>query len=193
MSRISPITRKPRTDAVRNRERLLSCAREAFSQHGGDASLEEIARQAEVGIGTLYRHFPTRDVLIEAVFRADVERLAKTAENLSAQYPPAEALRSWMLLFVDYVAAKQIIAPAFNSVAGGSEKLYQTSGTPIHVAITRLVQRAIDSQDLQQCTEPWSLLWPLIGMSHVHLGAEWLNSARSLVDVLLRGSRKSSA
>lgn len=164
-------------------------AREAFSRDGADTSLENVAKRAKVGIGTLYRHFPTRDALIESVFRADVEKLAAAANELSGSLPPLEALRTWLLLFVDYIGAKQIIAPAFNSVAGGSEKLYESSGAPTHNAISLLVNRAIQSGDLRKDTDLWGLLWPLIGMSHVHLGPGWLESAKSLVDVLLRGYR----
>src|SRR5580700_11696244 len=103
--------RKPRADAQRNRERILEVAKDAFTRWGANASLDEIAKQAEVGPGTLYRHFPTRDALLEAVYRTEVEKLAAAERELSQAMPPVEALRAWMLLFVDYIAAKQIIAP----------------------------------------------------------------------------------
>ena len=116
--------RKPRTDAQLNRERLLEVAKEAFTRSGPNASLDDIAREAGVGAGTLYRHFPTRDALIEAVYRTEVEKLAAAEQKFSDAMPPVEALRAWMLLFVDYIAAKQIIAPALNSLVGGPSKLY---------------------------------------------------------------------
>ena len=94
-------------------------AKEAFTRFGADASLDDIARQAGVGAGTLYRHFPTRDALIEAVYRSEVEKLAAAERKFAETMPPIEALRTWMLLFVDHIAAKQIIAPALNSVVGG--------------------------------------------------------------------------
>jgi AcrR family transcriptional regulator len=119
--------RRPRSDAQRNRDRILEVAKEAFTRHGADASLDEIAKQAGVGAGTLYRHFSTRDALIEAVYRSEVERLAAAGDSFAAAMPPIEALRSWMLLFVDYIAAKHIIAPALNSVAGGPSRLYEDS------------------------------------------------------------------
>ena len=193
MCEINSPAKKLRTDALRNRERLLSVAKEAFARDGADTSLENIARQAKVGVGTLYRHFPTRDSLIEAVFRADVDKLAAMAEELAKTLSPLEALRAWMLLFVSYIEAKQIIAPALNSVAGGSEKLYETSGAPISQAISSLVSRAIESGALRKEVEPWGMLWPLLGMSHVHLGSKWLESAKILVDVLIRGSRSEEA
>src|SRR6516162_1841096 len=103
--------RKPRTDAQRNRERILEVAKEAFSRSGANTSLDEIARQSGVGAGTLYRHFPTREDLLEAVYRTEVEKLAAAERRFSETLPPVEALRAWMLLFVDYIATKQLIAP----------------------------------------------------------------------------------
>jgi AcrR family transcriptional regulator len=108
--------RKPRTDAQRNRERILEVAKE---RSGPNASLDEIAKEAGVGAGTLYRHFPTRDALIEAVYRTEVEKLAAAERKFSESLPPIEALGAWMLLFVDYIATKQIIGPALNSLVGG--------------------------------------------------------------------------
>src|SRR5258708_26720831 len=92
--------RKPRSDAQRNRERILRVAKEAFTRSGPNASLDDIARDAGVGAGTLYRHFPTRDTLIEAVYRTEVEKLAAAEPRLAAAMSPIEALRAWMLLFV---------------------------------------------------------------------------------------------
>src|ERR1700754_529204 len=93
--------RKPRVDAERNRERLLATAKATFAKRGTGASLEEIARETGVGIGTLYRHFPTRDALVAAVYRNETEQLAGAAKTLSAAHAPLEALRMWMNLFVD--------------------------------------------------------------------------------------------
>src|SRR5271170_7272569 len=112
--RIAP--RKPRTDAQRNRERILDVAKEAFTRSGANASLDDIAKDAGVGAGTLYRHFPTRDALLEAVYRTEVEKLAAAQQRFAETMPPVEALRAWMMLFVDYIATKQIIAPALNTL-----------------------------------------------------------------------------
>src|SRR6202789_963773 len=108
--------RKPRTDALRNRERILEVAKGAFTRHGAATSLDDIAKQAGVGAGTLYRHFPTRDALIEAVYRSEVEKLAAAERKFTETMPAIDALRTWMLQFVDHIAAKQIIGPALNSV-----------------------------------------------------------------------------
>lgn len=174
---------------MRNRERILEVAKKAFTRYGAEASLDEIASQAGVGAGTLYRHFPTRDVLIEAVYRDEVEKLAAAERTFSETMPPIEALRAWMLLFVDHVAAKHIIAPALNSVAGGASKLYEGSRDLIQSAFGALVKRAVKSGDIRRDVEPWDLLRALIGSSYVASGSEWQESARRLVDILIAGSR----
>lgn len=181
--------RKPRSDAQRNRERILETAKEAFTRHGADASLDDIARQAGVGAGTLYRHFPTRDALIEAVYRSEVEKLAASAGSFAARLPPVEALRTWLLLFVDYIAAKHIIAPALNSVGGGPTRLYEDSRTLIQAAMDELVKRAKRSGDLRKNVEASDLLRAVIGVSYVSFGHDWQQSARRLVDILIAGSR----
>src|SRR6202045_4244139 len=146
----STTVRKPRTDALRNRERILEVAKAAFTRQGANASLEEIAKHAGVGTGTLYRHFPTRDELIEGVYRNEVGKLAAAAGRFAETMSPLEALRAWMLLLVDYIAAKHIIAPALNSVVGGPSKLYEGSRTLIQGAIDELVKRAKKSGDLRR-------------------------------------------
>lgn len=189
--RSQPARRKPSTDAQRNRERILEVAKEAFTRSGADASLDDIAKQAGVGPGTLYRHFPTRDALIEAVYHTEVQKLAAAQRDLSAKLPPAEALRAWMMLFVDYIAAKHIIAPALNSVVGGPSRLYESSRAQVAGAIDALVKRAIKSGDIRKDLEPFDLLRALIGVSNVASGPEWQQSARRLVDILINGSRPS--
>ena len=183
------IQRKPRSDAQRNRERILEVAKGAFTRYGADASLDEIAKQAGVGAGTLYRHFPTRDALIEAVYHSEVEKLAAAAGKFAAAMPPMEALRAWMLLFVDYIAAKHIIAPALNSVAGGPSRLYEGSRGLVQGAIEELVKRAKKSGDVRRDIEAFDLLRAVIGVSHVASGPDWQPSAKRLVDILIAGSR----
>jgi AcrR family transcriptional regulator len=187
--RSKPTPRKPRTDARRNRERILEVAKEAFTRSGANASLDDIAKDAGVGAGTLYRHFPTRDALIEAVYRTEVERLAAAERNFAQTLAPIEALRAWMLLFVDYVATKQIIAPALNTFVGGPSKLYESSRAQIQGAIEALVKRAIKSGDIRKDLEPFDLLRALIGVSHVASSPDWQQSAKRLVDILITGSR----
>ena len=181
--------RKPRSDAQRNRERILKVAKAAFTQSGGNASLDDIARESGVGAGTLYRHFPTRDALLEAVYRTEVEKLSAAERKFAETMSPVEALRAWMLLFVDYIAAKHIIAPALNACVGGASKLYESSRSQIQGAIDALVKRAIKSGDIRKDLEPFDLLRALIGVSNVATTPEWKQSAKRLVDILITGSR----
>src|SRR5690242_10984940 len=131
-----------RADAQRNREKLMTAAVAAFSEHGADASLEDIARRAGVGIGTLYRHFPNRDCLMESVYRHQVEVLCAAAPDLLANHAPAEALRLWMERFVAHVATKRGMAMALKSVIGKDSELFaythglvrQTAGSLLDAA-----------------------------------------------------------
>jgi len=187
--RSQPAPRKPRADAQRNRERILEVAKEAFTRSGADASLDDIAKQARVGPGTLYRHFPTREELLQAVYRNELEKLAKAEEKLAETMPPVEALRAWLLLFVDAIAAKQIIAPALNSLVGDHKKVFEASYAQMHEAIRRLVKRAIKSGDVRKDLDPMDLLRALIGVANVATSPDWQQSARRLVDILVTGSR----
>lgn len=187
--RSQPPPRKPRADAQRNRERILEVAKQAFTRSGVDVSLDDVARQAGIGAGTLYRHFPTRDALLEAVYRSGVEKLAAAEREFAAAMPPVEALRAWMRLFVDYMAAKQIIAPALNTIVGGPSKLFEATGVQIKGAINRLVERAIKSGDIRPDLDPLDLLRALVGVSNVASSPDWEQSAKRLVDILILGSR----
>jgi AcrR family transcriptional regulator len=151
--------------------------------------LDDIAKHAGVGAGTLYRHFPTREALLEAVYRTEVEKLAAAERKFLQAMPPIEALRAWMLLFVDYIATKKIIAPALNTLVGGPSKVFEASGSQIKGAIQALVERAIKSGDLRSDLDPLDLLRALIGVSNVASGPDWQQSARRLVDILITGSR----
>lgn len=183
------LTRKPRTDAQQNRERILEIAKQAFTRSGANASLDEIAKQAEVGPGTLYRHFPTRDALLEAVYRSEVEKLAGAERKFAESAPPIEALRAWMLLFVDYIATKKIIAPALNAMVGGPSKMIEASHALIHEALHALVNRAIKTGDIRRDLDPMDLLRALVGVAYVPASPDWQQSARRLVDILITGSR----
>jgi AcrR family transcriptional regulator len=187
--RSQPAARKPRTDAQRNRERILEVAKDAFARSGAHASLDDIARQAGVGAGTLYRHFPTREALLEAVYRTEVGKLAAAERKFAETMPPIEALRAWMLLFIDYIAAKQIIAPALNTLVGGSSKVFEASGAQIKGAIDALVERGIKNGDIRPDIEPLDLLRALVGVSNVASVPNWPQSAKRLVDILILGSQ----
>jgi AcrR family transcriptional regulator len=181
--------RKPRADARRNRERILEVAKQEFTRSGANASLEEIAKQAGVGPGTLYRHFPTREALLVEVYRKEVEKLAAAEREFAETLPPVEALRAWMLLFVDYIAAKQIIAPALNALAGDPKKVFEASYGQVWEAIRALVKRAVKTGDIRKDVDPIDLLRALIGVSNVNTSPDWQQSAKRLVDILITGSR----
>jgi len=188
-SAAKPAARKPRSDGQRNRERLLEAAKQAFTESGADVSLDEVARRAGVGPGTLYRHFPTRDALLESVYRTEVERLAAAQRQFSETMPPAEALRAWMRLFVDYIAAKQLIAPALNTMVGGPSRVFEATGELIKTAIGALVENAIENGDVRPDIDALDLLRALVGVSNVASVPDWPASAKRLVDILIAGSR----
>jgi AcrR family transcriptional regulator len=181
--------RKPRADAQRNRERILEVAKQEFARSGANTSLDDIAKQTGVGPGTLYRHFPTREALLEAVYRTELEKLAAAGGKLSESMAPIEALRKWLLLFVDAIAAKKLIAPALNTLVGDPKKRFESSYVMVNEAIRGLVKRAVESGDLREDLDPMDLLHALVGVSHVSNSPEWEQSARRLVDILIGGSR----
>src|ERR1700683_3169124 len=189
MKQSQPPQRKPRADAQRNRERILEVAKEAFARHGANASLDDIAKQVGVGPGTLYRHFPTREVLLQAVYRAELEKLAEAEQKFSQTMAPADALRAWLLLFVDASAAKQLIAPALNTLLGDPKKVFETSYAKMHQAIRALVKRAVENGDIRKDLDPVDLLHALVGVANVAASPDWKPRAKRLGDILIAGSR----
>ncbi len=181
--------RKPRADAQRNRQRILEVAKSAFTKSGADASLDDIAKEARVGPGTLYRHFPTRGDLLKAVYQNELERLTKAEQKLAESMPPVEALRAWLLMFVDAVAAKKLIAPALNTLLGDPKKVFEASHAQTHEAIRRLVKRAVKSGDIRKDLDPIDLLYALVGVANMASSPDWQQSARRLVNILIAGSR----
>jgi AcrR family transcriptional regulator len=187
-------TRRPRADALVNRERLVSAAKAAFAEVGADISLEEIARRANVGVATAYRNFPTRDAIIEAVYRAEVEHLANAAPHLLASMPAAQALHKWMHLSVDYVATKRGLASALGLMINEGSELYSYSIGLLTQAATLLVERAIRDGAIRDDVTPVDLLRAQIGFSYEKAHPDWQTSARRLVDIFFDGLRcKTSA
>jgi AcrR family transcriptional regulator len=187
--RPQPAPRKPRADAQRNRERILEVAKEAFTRSGANASLDDIAKQADVGPGTLYRHFPAREELLQAVYRSELEKLAAAERKFAQTMTPIEALRAWLLLFVDAIAAKQLIAPALNTLVGDHKKVFADSYAQMQEAIRSLVKRAIKSGDIRKDLDAMDLLRALVGVANVTSSPDWQRSARRLVDILVSGSQ----
>jgi len=180
-------SRKVRADAERNRGLLLATAKAAFADKGSGASMDEIARTAGVGAGTLYRHFPNRDALIEAVYLNETQQLAQAATELAASFSPVEALRAWMRLFVDYIATKKVLASALSAMVGGSTELYATSWARISGAMSLLVERARAAGDIRPDADPADLLRALAGFTYGAASPDWQASALRLIDILMDG------
>ena len=165
-SRPQKPARKPRSDAIRNRERLLEAAAAVFSAGGPDASLEAVAQaSAGVGIGTLYRHFPTREALFEAVYRHEVDQLGELAERLGREAAPVEALRRWLHANVRLVATKKGMVAALALAAHGPSELYAYSFERLTEGRWLLLDRAVAAGDIRADITPEDLLRALVGMS----------------------------
>jgi AcrR family transcriptional regulator len=184
--------RKPRADAVRNRERVIDAARQVFGAGGPEASLEAVARAAGVGIGTLYRHFPTREALFEAVYRREVQHLADLAEELKREPRPVDALRRWMRSNVKFVATKKGMWAALALAAYKNPELFSDSLERLTRAVGGLLDRAIATGEIRGDIGPEELLRALVGMCYMHDQPGWQNSVLRLVDVLIDGLRISS-
>ena len=182
-------SRKQRSDARQNRERILVVAKEAFAKSGANASLDDIAKQAGVGPGTLYRHFPSREELLKAVYQAAAEKLAVAATVFAETLPPIQAVRAWMILFVEYIADKQIIAPALNGLIDDPHKVYEASYGQIWAAVRGLVKRAVKNGDIREDLDAIDLLRALVGVASGGARPDWQQSALKLVDILILGSR----
>jgi AcrR family transcriptional regulator len=181
--------RKARSDGERNRARLLEVAKQTFAERGAGASLEQIARDADVAIGTLYRHFPTRDALIEAVYRLETDALVAGATRLSEAMPPVEALRAWLLLFVNFLVAKQDMAEALKTLIAG-DSLSADAAIRITTVLERLAANAEATGTIHMAIEPLDLLRAIGGVINLNKGANWRASVVRMVDVLLDGLRQ---
>jgi AcrR family transcriptional regulator len=180
-------TRRPRTDAVRNHERVLEAAQAVFNAGGPDASLEAVARRAGVGIGTLYRHFPTREALFEAVYRREVEHLAVLAEQLKAEPSPVEALRRWLRSNVEFVATKKGMSAALALAVNSSSELTAYSFERLTKAVGALLDRAVAAGEIRADISPEDLLRALVGMCYLHDQPGWQASVLRLLDVFIDG------
>jgi AcrR family transcriptional regulator len=183
------VPRKRRADSQRNRDLLADAAKAAFAELGAEVSLDEIARRAGVGIGTLYRHFPNRGAILEAVYERELDQFAGAAAQLLETMPPGDALHAWMRLFVDYIATKKVIAPAIAALADGTPAVFASSGTRITSAMAMLVARAGASGDIRAGSDPNDLLRALVGFTYGNTGPGWEASAKRLIDILMDGLR----
>jgi AcrR family transcriptional regulator len=183
------LERKSRADAVRNRERVLEAAKAVFNAGGADASLEAVARRAGVGIGTLYRHFPTREALYEAVYRHEVEQLGDLAEKLQNEGKPVDALRRWLRSNVEFVATKKGMSAALALAAHGNPELNRYSLGRLTEAVGALLDRAVAAGEIRSDVSPEDLLRALVGMCYLHDQPGWQSTVLRLLDVFIDGLR----
>jgi AcrR family transcriptional regulator len=182
-------SRPLRADAQRNRDRLLDVAVRAFSQDGPDVTLDAIARDAGVGIGTLYRHFPTREALIEAAYRNELARLCDAVPDLLRAMPPEQATRAWMDRYIDYMTTKRGMADALRAVIASGGSPYAQSRDRLTTAITTLLQAGAAAGTLRADVEPADVLASLSGVSLAAGEPAQRDQARRLLDLLMDGLR----
>ena len=182
-------TRKPRADALRNRERVLEAAKAVFNAGGPEASLEAVAKRAGVGIGTLYRHFPTREDLFEAVYRREVEQLSELAEQLKNAKDPVDALRRWLRSNVEFVATKKGMSAALALTFQSTSDLAAFSMDRLTKAIGSLLDRAVAVGEMRGDVSPEDLLRTLVGMCYINDQPGWQSSVLRMLDVFVDGLR----
>jgi AcrR family transcriptional regulator len=182
-------TRPLRADAQRNCDRLLDAAVQAFSQAGPDVTLDAIAKDAGVGIGTLYRHFPTREALVEAAYRNELARLCDAAADLLQTMPPDEATRTWMDRFIDYTTTKRGMADALRALIASGGNPYAQSRNRLTAAITTLLQAGAAAGTIRSDVEPGDVLVSLSGVSLAAGEPTQRDQARRLLDLLMDALR----
>jgi AcrR family transcriptional regulator len=189
MDQPSPDPRPLRADARRNREKLLEVAATAFAEAGASASLEDIARQAGVGIGTLYRHFPTREHLVEQVYRHEVEALGAAAEELARQHRPDVALEEWMQRVVFYIATKRGMADSLRILMATNSDLFARASGLLPLTLQRLLDAAAAAGTIRGDIESSDILHALSGLYSAPAGPDWQPRARRLIGLLMDGLR----
>lgn len=183
-------SRKPRADSLRNKELLLEAATAIFSAGGAQASLEAVARQAGVGIGTLYRHFPTREALFEAVYRHEVDLLHDLAESLRDEPDHVGALRTWLHANVRLVSTKKGMIEGLQLVAVASTELRTYSFEQLTRAAGLLLDQGIAAGQLRSDISAADLIRTLVGIFYSQPGTDWQPTALRLVDVFVDGLRR---
>ena len=179
-----------RADARRNREKLLAAATEAFAEEGEDMALEAIAARAGVGIGTLYRHFPHRDALVEAAYRHEVEGLCAAAPTLLAERAPDAALHEWMARFARYVATKRGMGDALTAaVAASGSPLFAETRTRITDAIGTLLAAGAEQGVLRGDVAADDVFVAMGAVWHLPRTPGWQDQVRRLLALLVDGLR----
>lgn len=184
-----PDSRPLRADARRNRAKLLSVALAAFTEHGAEAPLEGIARDAGVGIGTLYRHFPTREALILEVYRNELEQLGASATELLRTLPPDEALRAWFERTARYSITKHGLANALSSVVSADASLTPTKYDLLTGALTKLLSAGVDAGVIRNDVSPDDVLLAMSGLWRLDALGDWQGQSTRLINLLMDGLR----
>jgi AcrR family transcriptional regulator len=182
-------SRPLRADARENREKLLSAALAAFARSGADASLDAIARDAGVGIGTLYRHFPTREALVLAAYRHEVDRLCEAATDLLDTMPPDRALREWMDRLARYVIAKQGLADALKEATADDTAPLPAVYGQVLAALEALLEAGARAGTIRSDLSADDVLRAMSGLMQLNPRGEWQDQARRLLDLLMDGLR----
>jgi AcrR family transcriptional regulator len=186
----TPAARRPRADALRNREKVLAAAAEVFAEQGTDAALEEVARRAGVGIGTLYRHFPTRAALVEHVYRDGVARLAAQARELLDTRPIEDAVNEWVLAFADYAGRKRDTAAALRAALGDDSALvFSESRVVLTDAANLIFDRAREAGVIRGDVDPWDALRTVSGVCMAGNDARDPEASRRMLRIVLDGLR----
>ena len=188
-SRKPPKAGELRADAQRNREKLIEAAAPAFAEYGTNASLEEIARRAGVGIGTLYRHFPTREHLVEVVYSHEVEQLLALADELAEREAPDVALEQWMLRLVGYIATKRGMGDSLRQLYASNSQLFAKASGLMPKTLQRLVEAAADAGLIRRDIQSADLLQVLFGLYSAPDTPDWRERSRRLVGLLMDGLR----
>ena len=188
-TRDAPSQKRLRADAQRNRDRLVEVAAQMFASDGVDASLEEIAKRAGVGIGTLYRHFPTREHLVEVVYRREVEGLCHAAEDLAREHPADVALELWMQRFVDYIATKRGLATSLRLLLTTNSTLFSDTSGRVSGAMRGLVEAAAAAGKIRADVDASDVMHALGGIYSAPNTPDWRERSGRLVKLLMDGLR----
>ena len=181
--------RKPRADSLRNREHLLAAAKSAFGEAGVEAALEEVARRAGVGIGTLYRHFPTRAALLAAVYRRELDQLAEAADQLLIGKTPAEALEQWFEVLIGYMATKRVVGPALRADPGEGAQVFASGGKSIRDSLGKLAAAAAQAGEIRADLDEDDLQRLLMAFAQGYDRPGWEEGARRMLSILMAGLR----
>lgn len=178
-----------RADARRNREKLVAIAAQAFAEKGVETSLEDIARRAGVGIGTLYRHFPTREHLVEVVYRRELEILALAARDLLETHAPDAALEEWMRLFVGYIATKRGMANSLRVLMSSNSTLFAEGSGVLRAAFDDLLKHAANAGAVRNDIDTTDILHALSSIYSIPDSSDWRERSHRLIGLLMDGLR----